>query len=201
MYHVFEKKSSKNKLTKINRNVIINYHEKRGMIVEYRLVRSGRRTLAAEITREGEIIVRAPYRMSKQHIEKFLDDNKERIERATNRAKARKPSYSSDAPEAEELRRKAEALIPPKVEYYAKIMNLEPKSVRITAAQKRFGSCSSRGTLCFSFNLMQYSEAAIDYVVVHELAHLVELNHSPKFWSVVERYMPDYKKRRAMLKE
>ena len=171
------------------------------MIVEYRLIRSGRRTLAVEIPREGEIIVRAPYKMSKQYIENFLEYNKERIESAANRARARKPSYSSDAPEADELRRKAEAIIPTKVAYYAKIMNLEPKSVRITAAQKRFGSCSSRGTLCFSFNLIQYPEEAIDYVVVHELAHLVELNHSQNFWAVVEKYMPDYKKRRAILKE
>ena len=201
LYHIFESKSTKNKLTKIRCDVIINYHTKRGRIVEYKLIRSGRKTLAAEITREGDIIVRAPYRISKQHIEKFLEDNKERIERAVKRAKAHKPSYSSDAPEADELRRKAEAIIPEKVAYYAKIMNLEPKSVRITAAKKRFGSCSSRGTLCFSFNLMQYPEEAIDYVVVHELAHLVELNHSKKFWSVVEKYMPDYKKRRAILKE
>ena len=109
--------------------------------------------------------------------------------------------YSSNAPEAEALRKKAEEIIPQRVEHYAKIMGVEPKSVRITAAQKRFGSCSSRGTLCFSLNLMQYPSEAIDYVVVHELAHLIELNHSKKFWSVVEKYMPDYKKRRTMLKE
>lgn len=169
--------------------------------MEYKLIRSGRKTLAAEISREGEVIVRAPYKMSIQYIEKFLENNRQRIENAIQRAKKRKPSYSSDAPEADFLRKKAEEIIPPKVEHYAKLMNLEPKSIRITAAQKRFGSCSSRGSLCFSFNLMQYPDEAIDYVVVHELAHLKELNHSKKFWAIVEKYMPDYKKRRAMLKE
>ena len=92
LYHIFESKSTKNKLTKIRCDVIINYCQKRGMIVEYRLIRSGRRTLAVEITREGEIIVRAPYKMSKQYIENFLEYNKERIESVADRARARKPS-------------------------------------------------------------------------------------------------------------
>lgn len=169
--------------------------------MEYKLIRSWRRTLAAEISHGGEVIVRAPYQMSMQYIEKFLDNNRQRIEKAIEQTKARRPSYSSDAPEAEMLLKKAKEIIPPKVEHYAKLMNLEPQSVRITSAQKRFGSCSSRGTLCFSFNLMQYPDEAIDYVVVHELAHLKELNHSKQFWAIVEKYMPDYKKRRAMLKE
>ena len=169
--------------------------------MEYKLIRSGRKTLAAEISRDGEVVVRAPYRMSVQYIEKFLDNNRQSIEKAVERAKLRKPAYSSKAPEAEILLKKAKEIIPPKVEYYAKLMNLEPTKVSITSAQKRFGSCSSRGTLCFSFNLMQYPDEVIDYVVVHELAHLKELNHSKNFWSIVEKYMPDYKKRRAMLKE
>ena len=79
-------------------------------------------------------------------------------------------------------------------------MEVEPKGVSITSAQKRFGSCSNKGRLCFSFNLMQYPDEAVDYVVVHELAHLKELNHSKKFWAIVECYMPDYKSRRAMLR-
>ena len=169
--------------------------------MEYTLKRSGRKTLAAEIARGGEVIVRAPYKMPKEQIEKFLYENREKIENAVKRAKTHKLMYSADAREAELLRQKAEKIIPPKVAYYANVMNLKPTSVRITSAQKRFGSCSSRGTLCFSFNLMQYSDRAVDYVVIHELAHLKELNHSKKFWSIVEKYLPDYKERRAELRE
>ena len=169
--------------------------------MNYTLIRSARRTLAAEVKRGGEIVVRAPYKMSVERIEKFLTDNENRILKAVEAAKKATPSFASTDAEAKELREKATEIIPPKVEYYSSLMGLEPKSVRITSAQKRFGSCSSRGTLCFSFNLMQYPEEAVDYVVVHELAHLVELNHSKKFWNIVEKYMPDYKKRRAMLKE
>jgi predicted metal-dependent hydrolase len=73
--------------------------------------------------------------------------------------------------------------------------------VKITAARKRFGSCSGRNGLCFSLYLMQYPPEAIDYVVVHELAHITHKNHSPAFHSLIARYLPDHKARRAMLKK
>ena len=99
------------------------------------------------------------------------------------------------------LKLKAKEIIPHKVEHFAKIMNLKPTSVKITSAQKRFGSCSGKNSLCFSYILMQYPEKAIDYVVVHELAHRIEMNHSQQFWTVVEHEMPDYRERRKRLKE
>ena len=80
-------------------------------------------------------------------------------------------------------------------------MGVRPTGIRITAARTRFGSCSAKNRLCFSWRLMDYPDAVIDYVVVHELAHIVHKNHGPRFWELVERYMPDYKRRRAMLRE
>jgi hypothetical protein len=118
-----------------------------------------------------------------------------------NSVKENKSLMSQRSQEERKYRRfVARKIIPQRVEHFAKIMGVEPKGISITSAQKRFGSCSSRGRICFSFNLVQYPDEAIDYVVVHELAHLVELNHSKEFWKTVEKYMPDYKKRRAMLK-
>jgi predicted metal-dependent hydrolase len=73
--------------------------------------------------------------------------------------------------------------------------------VKITSAKTRFGSCSGKNNICFSYILMQYPEQAIDYVVLHELAHTRHHNHGPKFWALVEKYMPDYKQRRQMLKK
>jgi len=168
--------------------------------LEYTLIRSGRKTLVAEIIRGGEVIVRAPYHLSEKQIETFISERESSILKAVERMKKRETSFSISAEKAKELRLKAKEIIPPKVEYYSKIMGVNPKSVRITSAQKRFGSCSSRNTLCFSFLLMQYPDEAVDYVVVHELAHLVHMNHSKEFWSVVEKYMPDYKERRKMLR-
>lgn len=80
-------------------------------------------------------------------------------------------------------------------------MNLYPTGLKITSARTRFGSCSGKNSICFSWRLMDYPELAIDYVVVHELAHIVHKNHGPQFWALVERYLPDYRARRAMLRE
>ena len=75
------------------------------------------------------------------------------------------------------------------------------KTVTITGAEKRFGSCSARNSICFSWRLMQYPDEAVDYVVVHELAHIQEKNHGRAFYALVGRYMPDWRERRALLKE
>ena len=79
-------------------------------------------------------------------------------------------------------------------------MHLYPSSVKVTSAKKRFGSCSAKNSLCFSLYLFDYPDKAIDYVVVHELAHIKEHNHSKRFWRVVENYLPDYKERDKVLK-
>lgn len=84
---------------------------------------------------------------------------------------------------------------------YAREMGVQPAAVTITAARTRFGSCSAKNRICFSWRLMEYPEAAVDYVVVHELAHIVHKNHGPQFWALVERYLPDWRARRALLRE
>ena len=92
-------------------------------------------------------------------------------------------------------------MLPGKVAHYAAIMGVTPTSVKITAARTRFGSCSGKNGICFSLYLMQYPEAAIDYVVVHELAHIRHHDHSPAFYAQVARVLPDYKARQCLLKE
>ena len=72
--------------------------------------------------------------------------------------------------------------------------------IRITSARTRFGSCSGKNSLCFSWRLMEYPEEAIDYVVVHELAHLRYMNHGAEFYALIARYLPDWKTRRALLR-
>ena len=88
----------------------------------------------------------------------------------------------------------------PLVEKYSKLMGLKPSSVKITSAEKRFGSCSSKNGLCFSWRLLAYPTAAVEYVVVHELAHIKHHNHSAAFYALIEKYMPDYKERQRLLK-
>ena len=79
-------------------------------------------------------------------------------------------------------------------------MGVSYGTVKITSAQKRFGSCSAKNNICFSYILMQYPIEAIEYVVVHELAHTVHHDHSKAFYALIEKYMPDYKQREKLLR-
>ncbi|QTA38883.1 M48 family metallopeptidase [Thermosipho ferrireducens] len=95
----------------------------------------------------------------------------------------------------------AKKLIPERVEYYSQKHNFKYNKINITNAKKRWGSCSSKGNLNFSWYLIMAPIAVIDYVIIHELVHLIEKNHSKNFWKKVEQLMPDYKKYHLWLKE
>lgn len=98
-------------------------------------------------------------------------------------------------------KQKAQEIITERVKYYSEITGWRFTSLSITGAQKRWGSCGPQGALHFSWRLVMAPPAIIDYVVVHELAHIPERNHSPRFWNKVGRVLPDYKERRKWLKE
>jgi predicted metal-dependent hydrolase len=98
-------------------------------------------------------------------------------------------------------RRLAKMHLCERVGHYAEQMKLVPSAVKINGAKTRWGSCSTKKSLNFSWRLMMADEAVIDYVVVHELAHIAELNHSARFWKVVADVLPDYKERQKQLKE
>ena len=103
--------------------------------------------------------------------------------------------------EIKALKKSARSYLKAKTEYYANIMGLKYGRITITSAKKRFGSCSSAGNISYSYRLMMYPEAAREYVVVHELAHLLEMNHSKKFWAEVEKVLPDYEMSYSWLKK
>ena len=95
----------------------------------------------------------------------------------------------------------AKQIISEKVEFYAKELHVVPARVRISSAKTRWGSCSGKKNLNFSWRLMMAEDTVIDYIVVHELAHILELNHSSRFWAHVERILPDYRSSNAKLKQ
>ena len=169
---------------------------------KYELVRSRRKTLAIEVDRTGRVVIRAPMRATGEQIERFVAAHADWIARAQARQRARLAAHPEpDEARRAELIRRAKEELPPKVAYYAQLMGVQPTGLKITSARTRFGSCSGKNSLCFSWRLMGYPEAAVDYVVVHELAHITHKNHGPRFWVLVERYIPDYRARRALLRE
>ena len=167
----------------------------------YEIIRSRRRTVALEVTREGKVLVRAPLRMPQTEIDRFVAAHAAWLEKAQARVAARQAAHPPLTEEQREaLRQTAKALLPQRVAHYAAVMGVTPASVRITSAKTRFGSCSGKNGLCFSLYLMQYPQEAIDYVVVHELAHIRHHDHSPAFYAEVAKVLPDYKARMKLLK-
>lgn len=166
------------------------------------VVRSNRRTLAITVNRDGTVTVRAPLGTPDKTVERFVKDNREWIERTVLKVSR----FAEAHPEPTEkekaaLIKKAKEILPERVRYFEGIMDLHPEKVTVTGAKTRFGSCSGKNAVCFSWRLMQYPDEAIDYVVIHELAHIKHHNHGKKFWALVEKYCPDYKERRKMLKK
>ncbi|MDX8386534.1 MAG: SprT family zinc-dependent metalloprotease [Gallionella sp.] len=87
------------------------------------------------------------------------------------------------------------------VEYFAPLMNVQPSEIKLTSASTQWGNCTEQGVVRLNWQLVKMPLPLIDYVVVHELAHLHEMNHSLAFWRVVESVCPDYKQCRAELRE
>jgi predicted metal-dependent hydrolase len=146
------------------------------------------------------VVVRAPKKATLKTIEAFVSKHAEWLKiHLKKRVLKNELEYANNAREAE-LRDLAKSIIPDKVEKFARIMNVYPTSIKITGAKTRFGSCSGKNALCFSWRVMCYPEKAIDYVVVHELAHILHHDHSKNFWATVEKYMPDYRDGQNILK-
>lgn len=87
-----------------------------------------------------------------------------------------------------------------RIAYFAKAVGRAPKQITIRAQKSRWGSCTSRGSVSLNWRLLQMPAGIFDYVVVHELCHLLVPNHSPRFWQEVARVLPDYAERRAALR-
>lgn len=173
----------------------------KNMKYAYQVIRSGRKTAALEIDENCRLILRVPFRYSDKDAEKLAEDHMQWIEKHMKIQKDRKQKRKTLTEEdIAALKEKAKREIPLKVARYSKQMGLYPTSVKITSARKRFGSCSGKNGLCFSYLLMQYPEAAVDYVVVHELAHIRHKNHGEAFYALIAAYLPDYKERIRLLK-
>lgn len=169
--------------------------------MEYRLIRSKRKTVSIEITREGELLVRAPRQFPQKKIDALLLEKQHWIETHLAQQKARLAAHPEpDEARWKELRRFAEDYVPGKLAYYSKKMGVVPTALHYSKAKTRFGSCSSKDSITFSLRLMEYPLPAIDYVIVHELAHIRHKNHSKAFYQFIESVLPDYKVREQMLK-
>jgi len=175
--------------------------------MEYKIsvVKSGRKTVSIEIKRDLSVLVRAPYRMPKREIEKILAEKKDWIEKNLSRMQEHMENLPSQekftTEEIHELANQALAYIPPLAKEYATKIGVTYGRITIRNQRTRWGSCSAAGNLNFNCLLMLLPEEIRHYVIVHELCHRKEMNHSPRFWAEVEKQCPDYKTLRKRLKE
>ena len=173
-------------------------------MIEYKLIRSGRRTIGLEVNFDG-VLVRAPYHASENEINKFILQHQDWIEKHLAKVEKQKAEAADvemlTKEEIEELAKKAMKLIPERVSFYAPKVGVTYGRITIRNQRTRWGSCSSKGNLNFNCLLMLTPLEVIDSVVVHELCHRKEMNHSQKFYAEVLRVYPEYHRWNKWLKE
>lgn len=227
-----------------------------GTPVPYTIQRSRRRSIAAAISPDLSLVVKAPYFIPEFLIRRFLEEKKGWIvkkleERKTMRSQVKFAGWETGdtihffdtemkiristsekalAPRLYRVNRSFQVILPidlspearrhevkrlvhrwyraniieeltRRVEHHAKIMGLSFQAIRVKDVSSHWGSCSARKTLNFNYRIAMVPPELADYIIIHELAHLREMNHSPRFWAIVEQYCPDYRERRRRLKD
>lgn len=190
------------------------------------LIRSKRRTISLIIKDDGGLLVRAPQRTRIEYINKFVEEkqgwiskHKKLMNEFLNKKNSHKFVDENGVlvlgkrikPKGLDLddygqvkawfKRKAKDLISKKVEEYCHEFDLKHAGIRISDARRRWGSCGARNNLNFTWRLIMAPSKVVDYVVIHEIAHIRYKDHSRRFWNLVESMMPDYEKHDKWLEE
>ncbi len=178
-----------------------------GIIMDIAVIRSNRKTVAIQVNADLTVTVRVPRRTSRKDIERIIREKEPWIRKHIEQIRAKKEAYEAmetshlTDEEIRELADKARKYIPERVAYFAERMGVTYGRITIRNQKTRWGSCSSKGNLNFNCLLMLTPVEIIDYVVVHELCHRKEMNHSRAFWNEVEKVLPDYREAVRWLKE
>ena len=164
-----------------------------------KIIYSQRKSMSLQVLDTGEVIARVPRHMSERRVQAFIEAHEAWIERALAKARQRRENtvYMTQQ-DVEELREQAKKYLIPRTYELAARMKVHPQNVTIRNQKTRWGSCSARQTLSLNCQLMVLPEDVRDYVIIHELCHLVHFNHSPAFWELVRTYVPNvaaYRKR------
>ncbi len=169
---------------------------------EYEIIRSRRRTVSLQVTRDCRVVVRCPMRMPVRQIREFVESHADWVRAHVEKAREQqenRPIFTEK--EIRQYRELARRVLTEKTELWAARMGVAYGRITIRQQATRWGSCSAKGNLNYNWVLMLVPEELQDYVVVHELAHRREMNHSPEFWKIVAEQLPDYAVRRKRLKE
>lgn len=173
--------------------------------IRVEIIRSNRKTVALEVTPQCQVRVRAPFGMPEAEIRRFVQEKSgwilKHLAVMEQKAGEMKKIRPLSEKELEDLADQACRVIPERVKYFASKAGVTYGRITIRNQKTRWGSCSAKGNLNFNCLLMLAPAEVLDYVVVHELCHRKEMNHSPQFWEEVRRILPDYKEQERWLKE
>lgn len=170
------------------------------------VIRSNRKTMAIQVNSDLTVTVRAPRCASSNEIERILREKEPWIRKHMEQMQEKKALYESEEieyltkEEIQELADRALEYIPKRVEYFSRRMGVNYGRITIRNQKTRWGSCSEKGNLNFNCLLMLTPSDVIDYVVVHELCHRKQMNHSKDFWNEVEKVIPNYRESVQWLK-
>lgn len=179
--------------------------------ITYILARSGRRTTSLTVSQEGLLTIHTTRKASQDYIDGLLVEHCAWILRQMTRQTARRQAALAQVSGLTQEERERTArlaaehmrtLLAERIRHYEPMLpgdHIEITKVRIAMQRTRWGSCSARGTLSFNVRLYLAPPEALDYVVVHELCHLVHMNHSAQFWALVGQLMPEYRTWRQWL--
>ncbi len=174
-------------------------------MIAYEVIRSKRKSLGLEVKPDGRVIVRAPRWVPDLALRQFVQRNRDWI--LARQRQAQRWQQEHPRPEAlseEELAqlvKQARRRFGERAAYFAPRVGVDYARIAIRKQRSKWGSCSSKGNLNFNCLLMLAPEEVLDYVVVHELCHRLEMNHSPRFWAQVKRVLPDYEQSRRWLRQ
>ena len=168
------------------------------------VIRSRRKTLALQVRESGEVVVRAPLFVREQEVRRFVEGHLAWIEKQQRKlayaAEQRREIRPLSDAELSGLAEQARRDLTERAKYFAPLIGVTYGRISIPHQKTKWGSCSSKGNLNFNCLLMLAPEAVRDYVVVHELCHRKQMNHSEAFWAEVERVLPGYREARKWLK-
>lgn len=166
------------------------------------IIRSRRRSISLEVKADASLVIRVPRNVPNEYIQALIVQKQAWIKRKQQQAMEReKLRVELGTIDVEECKQRASAIIPQRVELYSQQTGIKYNKIRISNARRRWGSCSAKGNLNFSWRLALAPLEVIDYVVVHELAHIIHKNHSKKFWKLVAAIYPNYKLCRKWLRD
>ena len=173
------------------------------MKIQMTIIRCERKTMSMKILKDGTVQVRVPRTVSDAAVQKFIDSHQNWLERhlqlREQKQKAAEPPFTTA--EIDAMAKETVRFLPPLIQEYSQRLNVCPAHITVRNQKTRWGSCSSKGGLNFNCLLALAPEYVRRYVVIHELCHLKEMNHSPAFWRLVASQMPDYQKAKEWLKK